>query len=142
MLYFEKNATVRDVLNYKNEEHKDHGNILQVPEQATLMQVICYMADHHIGVVFVYDDEHQLCGLISERDIIRYIAINGQNAFKLSINYMITRDIRFCHIGDKLKQVAHDMADFNIRHIAVKNENESYVGVISSSDIEFFAGHG
>jgi len=43
-------------------------------------------------------------------------------------------------LGDKLKSVAVEMADNDIHHVAVTDQNGVYVGVLSSRDIERFAG--
>lgn len=142
MLYFEKMAKVEDVIHLKQEEMPDRVALLKVPETASLMQLIGYMADHDVGIAFVYDRYKKILGLISERDIMRHIALNDLQAFQMPIKALINQGVISCRLGDKLKSVAAEMADNHIRHVAVTDENGVYVGVVSASDIERFAGQG
>ncbi|WP_417792785.1 CBS domain-containing protein [Terasakiella pusilla] len=142
MLFFENYATVKDVLDLKRSERPDHAGLLKVPFSATLMEVILYMADHNVGVVLVYDTNENIIGVVSERDIIRRIAMFELEAFHLPLAPMVSKSIFSCTLSDKLKRVASDMAEHHVRHVAVKDEDGQYIGVISSSDIELFAGQG
>lgn len=142
MLFFENYAIVKDVVDLKRSEAPDHGGVLKVPLSASLMEVILYMADHHVGAALVYDTLDNIIGVVSERDIIRRIAMFELEAFKLPIEPIVSKSIYSCALTDKLKNVASKMADHHVRHIAVKDENGNYIGVISSSDIELFAGQG
>jgi len=142
MLYFEKLAKVEDVINLKQEERPDRAPLLKVPQDASLMQLIGYMTDHDVGISFVYDRYKKILGLISERDIMRHIAENDLQAFDMPIKTLVNQGVISCRLGDKLKSVAAEMADHHIRHVAVTDQNGVYVGVISASDIERFAGQG
>lgn len=143
MLYFEKFATVEDVINFKQAETPYRNGVLQVPLTATLLQLISFMSDYQVGVVFLYDGQKgNIISLISERDIMRHIALNELAAFEMPINNLGTREIFTCSPADKLKAVAGEMAEHHIRHAAILGEEGDYIGVISSSDIELFAGQG
>jgi CBS domain-containing protein len=142
MSFFEKFANVSDVLNLKFEVDEDHAKILKVPVDASFEALAGYLTDHKIGVAFVYDQSDQIIGLISERDIVAQITRYGPDAFNTPIKTMITREVAHCNLHDKLKMVASRMADEGIRHIAIKDEKDEYIGVVSSRDIELFAGQG
>jgi len=142
MLFFENYATVEDVINFKQSEDPDYNGLLKIPMTATLLQLIDYMADHQIGVVFLHDADDQIIGLISERDIIRHIAMNALEAFEKPIDMMVQRNLVTCKRTDKLKAVASRMAEQHIRHAAILSDTGEYIGVVSSSDIELFAGKG
>ncbi|GGF65639.1 hypothetical protein GCM10011332_19660 [Terasakiella brassicae] len=142
MLFFENYATVEDVINFKQSENPEHDGLLKIPMTATLLQLIDYMADHQVGVVFLHDADDQIIGLISERDIIRHIAMNALEAFEKPIHMMVRHSVITCKRGDKLKAVASHMAEQHIRHVAILSDKGEYIGVVSSSDIELFAGKG
>jgi len=142
MLYFERYATVGDVLTYKEDEDTVHTTPITVSENSTLSEVLTCMADYNVGVVFIKNKLDHIFGLISERDIIKHCAKNGRNVFDMSISPLISHEILSCNKGEYLKQVAAQMAHEKIRHLAVKNDEGAYICVVSSSDIELFAGEG
>lgn len=142
MLYFENYATVQDVLNLKVEEGTGHEGVLSMPQTATLDQLIEFMNDHHIGAVLIRNEDKQIVGVVTERDIIHHLALYEKTGQNCPLSQVMTTDIKACEEDDKLKKVTHDMAVHHVRHMAVKNKQGDYIGMVSSSDIERFAGDG
>ena len=143
MGYFNSFATVADVLRYKQSADPERGGILHVPTSSTFEQLLAFLADHHIGVAFLTDEDNKsVIGIISERDVIRHLMLHGPTAFHLPIFEFASRPVKCCKQSDRLREIAARMSSENIRHMAVKNDNSDYIGVISASDIEFFSGEG
>ncbi|NVK19087.1 MAG: CBS domain-containing protein [Methylocystaceae bacterium] len=142
MLYFEEYATVQDVLNLKVEESTGHQGVLSMPQSATLDQLIDFMNDYNIGAVLIRNRDKQIVGLITERDVIHYLALYENTGLNNPLWRVMNTDVKACEQTEKLKKVAHEMAELNVRHMAVKNRQGDYIGVVSSRDIERFAGDG
>ncbi len=142
MSFFDRFATVGDVIKLKKTDTPSHGGLLKVPVNSSFQSLAGYLTDHKIGVAFIYNSSRKIIGLISERDMLRHITLYGEKAFHMPISSMMAKSIECCHMSDKLKQVASRMAEKHIRHMAVVNNENKHVGVISSSDVELFAGEG
>lgn len=142
MSYFDQLATVGDIINYKSQENPDHDGVLKAPLESSFEALAGYLTDHHIGVALIYDKAEQIVGIISERDLVRQVALHGPKAFNLPITSMITSEILRCKRTDSLKSTASLMATKGVRHILVLDGYGNHIGIISSSDIELFAGEG
>jgi CBS domain-containing protein len=142
LLYFEKFATVKDVISYKEAASPDAENLIRIPSNASIKELIEYLAEKKVGVAMVNGPDDEIIGVISERDVIRQLAYFDEQALDMPIETILTREIEYCYAQEKLKSVAAHMADKHIRHIAIKNDDDKYIGVISSSDIDLFAGEG
>jgi CBS domain-containing protein len=142
MLYYEQYAVVRDVLDYKQSETPDQSGVLQIPMDVPLSQVISYLNDHHIGVVYLYDELKSIKGLISERDIIRHLALMGAEGLETVASDVMQKNIVTCKVDDGLKYVVSKMAEGKVRHILAQSYEGLFVGVVSARDIELFAGQG
>lgn len=142
MSFFEDFSTVGDVVNLKKLDDPDHAGLLKVPVDASFQALAGYLTDHHMGIALIYDPSERIVGLISERDMIRQITLYGEKAFHMPISSMITKKIECCYLNEKLKPVALRMADKQIRHMAVVDAQNKHIGVISSRDVQRFAGEG
>lgn len=142
MLYFEQYAKVKDVLNLKEDEKDARARALTCPVDISFTDLIAYMDDYKVGAVYLEDEDGQVKGVVSERDIIHHLAMYDLKAFEKPMSSLMRTEIIWCMRDDPLKQVASLMADKHIRHIAVKDQEGTIVGVVSARDIERFAGHG
>lgn len=148
MYYFEEIAQVEDVLNYKKEDACNNGGLCALSVTATFQQLIEFLNDNKIGLAMLYEDENdqdatkEIVGVISERDVIRQLALYGQEAYERPLSAIMSTDIETCYHRDHLKETAARMADKKLRHMVVTNAEGEVVGLISSSDIEYFAGKG
>lgn len=142
MLYFERYAKVKDVLELKEDEDKMHAGIVTCPLDISFSDLISYMNDYKVGVVYLADPDGQIKGVVSERDIIHQLAMHDQKAFERPVSSFMGIEIISCAMDEPLKKVASFMAAKHIRHIAVTDHEGNYVGVVSARDIERFAGNG
>lgn len=141
MRFFEDFAKVNDVILYKNTETENCGPPVSIPLTANFSDLIHQLHDHHVGAILVVNEHAAPLGIISERDVIHALALYEQDVWDHPISEMISGNLISCSPDDKLKEVASRMAHAGIRHILVEKEN-NYIGLISSSDIELFAGDG
>lgn len=142
MLYFEQYAKVEDVLNLKEDEEDVRAHVLTCPIDISFTDLIAFMDDYKVGAVYLETEEGQIKGVVSERDIIHHLAMYGLKAFDKPVSSFMCTDIISCKSSDPLKGVASVMADKKIRHIAVRDESGTLIGVVSARDIERFAGNG
>ena len=56
-----------------------------------LDDLIAILAERRIGTVVVVDRDHQVIGIVSERDIIRHLSTGGTTADTLTKNIMTSK---------------------------------------------------
>ena len=110
-------------------------NIVSINENKPIYNAIKMLAKHNIGALPVLNSKKELCGIISERDILsqlsKDIGINLKisliNSIKTSQVITITRNINSEVIMDI-------MTKHKIRHIPIV-DNKVLIGIVSIGDV-------
>ncbi len=87
-----------------------------------------------IGAVVVCDAPGKVIGVISERDIIRGVALNGQRALDMRVRELMTSDVIVCKPTDTIAEVMQVMTLGRFRHLPVI-EDGKLQGIISIGDV-------
>lgn len=113
---------------------KEKGSdVVTVSPEDTLSSVASTLAAKKIGAAVVLDDG-KVCGIASERDIIREIAASGANALDQPISKCMTKKVVDCHPDDSIDAVMGLMTAGRFRHVPV-TENGKLAGLISIGDV-------
>ena len=119
---------VADILNAKGSEVIATGPTETVAVTARLLN------DRRIGAVVVRDGEDNVIGVISERDIIRGIAVNGADALDMEVRELMTSEVISCKPTDTISEVMRVMTTRRFRHLPVM-EDGALKGMISIGDV-------
>ena len=87
-----------------------------------------------IGAVVVCDGAGAVTGIISERDIIHAVAVNGERALEMPVREVMTREVTSCTADDTIAAVMKTMTDRRIRHLPVI-EDGALRGMVSIGDV-------
>ena len=119
---------VRQVLNKKG------ATIHAIPRDMTVGDIVKILVDKCIGTVLVTEQDSSLAGIVSERDIIRYLALHGANALELHAEEIMTRQVVTCTPTTALETALEQMRAGSIRHLPVVHDGVP-VGMISTKDL-------
>ncbi len=114
-------------------KHKGHDVVIVAPQQ-TVASVVKILAQNRIGAVPVINEEGQLIGIISERDIIRGMSEHADAVLTLPAEQLMTRDVKTCSSEDQLVDLMEVMTLQRIRHLPVI-ENGALYGIVSIGDV-------
>ncbi len=89
---------------------------------------------HRIGAVLVRDAKDNVIGVISERDIIHGIAVNGARALDMEVRELMTKEVVTCKPTDTISEVMRVMTTRRFRHMPVM-EDGTLKGMISIGDV-------
>ena len=92
------------------------------------------MADERIGVLVCCDDPTVVCGIISERDIVRAFAEQSDRVANLRVSDLMTQNVELCQPIDDLRSVMKRMKRGGFRHIPVVDEGRLR-GLVSVTDV-------
>ncbi len=117
---------------------KGYGFISVTPDK-TVREAAKVMANKGIGFLVVVDssDPRKVVGVLSERDIIRALASNKEDA---KVEELMTKDVVTVKDTDTLYKAAKLMREHGIRHLVVVNEDGIPVGVLSIRDLTYEEG--
>ena len=110
-------------------------NLISINENKTTYNAIKLLAKNSIGALPVLNDNMELSGIISERDIIREISNNLSVNFKKSnIKSIMTSKVITINKNTKSETIMDIMSKNKIRHIPIV-ENKLLIGIVSIGDV-------
>jgi CBS domain-containing protein len=115
-------------------KHKGH-TIVSIAPSESLESAARLLTEKRIGAVVVLDRRGKLCGILSERDIVRAIADKGLAAtLAMRVEDMMTKEVRTCQPSEPVKDLMKVMTLRRHRHVPVVDASGELVGVVSIGD--------
>jgi CBS domain-containing protein len=90
---------------------------------------------NNIGALAILDQNNQLVGIFSERDILRLISKNADALAALKISDFMTANVVSGYPEDDSDASQSKMHTYRIRHLPVVNNDGALVGMISQGDL-------
>jgi CBS domain-containing protein len=100
----------------------------------TIGAVAALLHSRRVGAMVVVDGDHDVVGIVSERDIVRVVAEEGPDGLKKPVSACMTRDVVFAEPGETVDSLLGRMTDRRIRHLPVC-VNHRLVGIVSIGDL-------
>lgn len=120
-------ATVRDMIRKKGEE------VFTIAPEALVLEAITLMAKHNIGALLVMT-EGNVDGIVSERDCIRKVELEGKSAKDTRVSDIMTSKVISIDCAQPLEECMALMLDKNIRHLPVY-DGTKLMGLLSVRDV-------
>ncbi len=112
---------------------RDDG-VVTVKPGTSVADVAQILAERRIGGVVVSKDGQDPEGIISERDIVRALAVKGPACMQQTVDNMMTRNPVCCSRNDNADDVLTRMTNGRFRHMPVV-ENGVLVGIVTIGDV-------
>jgi len=106
---------------------------ITLPSSSTLTDICNTLAKNRIGTVLIVDDG-KLCGIVSERDVVRILAASGNKALSSTASDCMTKKLVTCTRTDTVSMVMERMTTGRFRHIPIV-ENDELLGIVSIGDV-------
>jgi CBS domain-containing protein len=108
--------------------------ILTVKSGSKIYDIVCFMADHNIGLVPILSEDGKLLGVFSERDLVKRVIAKGLDLHTTVVDDVMSRDLLLADINETHEQCLKKMQDRGTRHILVI-ENEKLIGIVAMRDL-------
>jgi CBS domain-containing protein len=119
---------VKDISRIKGRE------VIIVKPHTTLSEALRHLVNNKIGALPVCDFKGVLLGIISERDIIRWIHRGNTDIARTQVKDLMTYKVFACDPEDSLDYVLKIMTEKGIRHAPVMAGTRC-VGILSFGDV-------
>jgi len=110
-------------------------NRREIDEDATVMDAIDVMNMTRSTCLLVTNNEGKGIGILSEHDIVKAFASEGDNAKTSYLGDFMTTKIIAVKETDTVESAIDLMTDRNIRHIPVVKENGDIAGFLSIMEL-------
>jgi IMP dehydrogenase len=122
-------ATVNDLLTAKTSR-----SVYQIEHNATVLAATQRMNEHSIGALLV-TREGQLCGIFTERDVLRRVVAAQRAPAETLVAEVMTTNPACCSLETTIDDVRSMFKTHRIRHLPVVGSDGELVGMISIGDL-------
>ena len=109
-------------------------DVLTVEPGTSLADIIEILSEKKIGATVVVNPDSSVCGIISERDVVRELASHGSKALKNPVSDCMTASVISCSPHDTVNEVMEVMTANRFRHMPVIVDGK-LGGIISIGDV-------
>ncbi|SHL29626.1 CBS domain-containing protein [Roseovarius marisflavi] len=120
---------VQQILKSKGDE-----GVITITPETLVSEAAQILAERRIGGLVVSRDGTKVDGILSERDIVRSLAVRGVVCMTESVSDMMTRNPVCCARQDTSDAVLTRMTDGRFRHMPVV-EDGKLVGIVTIGDV-------
>jgi len=111
------------------------GDAVETIEPDDLARMAAHrMATRRLGCLVVTRDGSHVDGLITERDLVRALAVRGSEASNCRVRDIMSRDVPVCAPNDQVASLMRTMTDRRYRHVPVVRDGV-LVGLVSIGDV-------
>ena len=112
---------------------KPSGQVVTIPPDATVRDLLSLLAEHNIGAVVVSGDGQAVDGIVSERDVVRRLH-EDDAVLDGAVSAIMTSDVRTCDPDTHVDDLRVMMTERRIRHVPVVSDG-ALKGIISIGDV-------
>ncbi|CAK5033422.1 unnamed protein product [Aphanomyces euteiches] len=108
-----------------------------ISQDATVFEAITRMAGINLGCLAVSDDNNQFVGVVSERDYLKKVELQGLTAKETLVSQIMTQKARLvvAKANETPEQLMTKMLNSDVRHLPVVDNNNDIIGMLSIKDI-------
>ncbi len=110
------------------------ADVATISPEATLAEAAAMLQARNIGAIVVSGDGARVEGIVSERDLVRALAMRGAEVFAARVADLMTADVATCRLGDASRGILARMTERRIRHLPVV-EDGRLIGIVSIGDV-------
>lgn len=119
--------TIRDVLRTKGHE------VVKIAPDRSIADAVRLLVEHRIGAVVVMQAD-EICGILSERDILRLAAVDPGRLTRDHVRDHMTTDLVVGVADDEIEYVMEILTRNRIRHLPIVDDGR-LVGIVSIGDV-------
>lgn len=120
--------TVKAILEQKGRD------VFTVRPDITVAEAGRQLSTHKIGAIVVTDNAEKICGIVSERDIVRSIAEKGPGVLEDAVSTVMTSNVKVCGEDNSVNQLMEMMTRGRFRHLPVEVDGK-IGGIVSIGDV-------
>lgn len=108
--------------------------VTTVAPAARVVEAVALLAEHRIGALVVTDEEGQVVGIVSERDVVQVLAEQGPALLEQEVAAIMTREVVTCEMATTVDELSRSMTDRRMRHVPVVVDGRLR-GIVSIGDV-------
>jgi len=107
---------------------------ITIPETSSIHSLAALLGKYNIGAVVVTDANKKPNGIVSERDIVRYLESSEPPNLHTNVSNIMSKTFISCNLSTKSSELMELMTQHKIRHVPIL-DNGRLVGMVSIGDV-------
>ncbi len=107
--------------------------VISIDRTATVFEAIQRMVKHNVGAIVVKENG-DLCGIFTERDYLRRIALEGRTSRTTHVEEVMTSRVVCVNPSTTVEECMQLMTKHHCRHLPVVQDPDQLVGILSIGD--------
>ncbi len=100
------------------------------PEE-TVARAIEVMLEMRVGAVAVIDGEHRVAGIFTERDVLKKVALSGQDPHQTLVKDFMTTPVELATLETSPGEALEEMIECHFRHLPIVDKDGRLLGILS-----------
>jgi CBS domain-containing protein len=110
------------------------SDVVVISPDATIRSAIAVMTRELVGALVVVDDDQHLLGVVSERDIIHNLDLEGTDVMGTLVRRVMRTDGPVATLEDSVLSVMEVMTAARARHVPIVKYGRA-IGIVSIGDV-------
>lgn len=110
------------------------SHVVTITPDASVADAVISLAENKIGAIVVSSNGKTIDGILSERDIVRSIAVPATDTTQMHVAEIMTENVQTCAMSTSISELMELMTQNRIRHVPVEVDGE-LSGLVSIGDV-------
>lgn len=111
------------------------AGVVTISPEASIIDAARSLAANRIGALIAVEDGGGIAGILSERDIVRGLSLQGDGCLRARVRDLMTSSVLVCREEDSLEQLMQTMTEKRIRHLPVVDGDGKLMGIVTIGDV-------
>lgn len=111
------------------------AGVVTVSPDTTVAEAARSLATNRIGAVVAVEDGGTIAGILSERDIVRGVGLQGEGCLRETVRDLMTAAVLTCREEDSVESLMQIMTSRRIRHLPVVDGDGRLSGIVTIGDV-------
>jgi CBS domain-containing protein len=108
--------------------------VFTVTPLETVQSAAALLHSRKVGAMVVLDTQDNVVGIVSERDLVRILALEGAPGLSRPVSACMTQDVLFADPHETVDSLLARMTDRRVRHLPVCRDGR-LCGIVSIGDL-------
>ena len=106
-----------------------------VKPETNVYEVAKLMSEYHIGSIPVCNTNNEICGIVTDRDILLRSIVCDKNIKETPVSDIMTCNVCTCSEDEDIEKAEKKMAQNQVRRLPVCDYNNKVVGILTLGDL-------
>lgn len=111
------------------------AGVVTVSPDMSVAEAARTLATNRIGALVATEADGVIAGILSERDIVRGVALQGEGCLRAPVRELMTASVLTCREEDRVESLMQIMTSKRIRHLPVVDGENRLVGIVTIGDV-------